>query len=105
MISTSLAHFTKTLALAFYTQARGARAPDRAPHDCEYQLLAIVLAAVWIASEHGVCDPSERRVGLPPMVSRERFLAMVASAYDDWHKIRPPATLVALDGGRSHRRV
>lgn len=104
MISTNLAHFTKNLALAFYTQARGAHAPDRPGDDYEYQLIAIVLAAVWMACEHGTCDPWERRVGLPPMISRERFLTMVGSAYDDWHKIRPPATLIVLEGGRSHIR-
>ena len=103
MMPANLAHFTKSLAIAFYANAREARAPDRATDDYEYQFLALVLAAVWVACEHGTCDPSERRVGLPPLMSRDKFLETVRSVYDDWHKIRPPVKLVALDGGRSRR--
>ena len=99
MVSAALAHFTKNMALAFYAQARSLRVPEREPND--YQLIALVMAAAWIACEHGTSDPLERRVALPPMMSRDEFLEMARSIYDGWHTIRSPAKLVVLEGGRS----
>jgi len=101
MISTALAHYTKSMALAFYSRARGMRVPERAPFDTQYQRIALVMAAVWLACEHGTCDPWERRVALPPAMSRDEFLDMVRSIYDCWQIYRPPPTLFALEGGRS----
>jgi len=103
MTSAALAHFTKNMALAFYAQARSLRVPEREQFDYQYQFIALVMAAVWIACEHGTCDPWERRVALPPMMSREEFLEMARSIYDGWQIHRPAPTLVVLEGGRGGR--
>jgi len=104
MTSDVLARFTKNMALAFYAQARSLRVPERAPFDSQYQFIALVMAAVWLACEHGVCDPWERRVALPPMMTRDEFLHMARSIYDCWQTYRPPPTLMVLEGGRSRGR-
>jgi hypothetical protein len=100
MMSVTLAPYTKNLALAFYALARGTRVPEREPFDYQHQCIALVMAAVWLACEHGTCDPWERRVALPPMMTRDQFLDMARSIYDCWQTYRPPATLFVLEGGR-----
>ena len=51
--------------------------------------------------EAALGDPWERRVALPPMMSRADFMDMARSIYDCWQIYRPAPTFVVLEGGCS----
>ena len=56
-------------------------------------IMAVMLAAVWIATEGGVPNPWQREYGPSPRLTREMFLEWAGSMWDVWMQKRPRAKL------------
>ena len=82
------------LALELHARALAFDCPGDDKDALNARIMAVMLAAVWVATEGGVPDPWRREYGPAPRLTRKAFLEWAGSMWDGWMRERPRLAIV-----------
>lgn len=91
------------LALDLYTRALAFDGSGEENETLNERIMAVMLAAVWIAAEGGVPNPWQREYGPSPKLNQEMFMEWATAMWDGWMRERPRAHLTLIHGGPGSR--